>query len=376
MNPSLDAVLEPDVLAAAAGDTQAFARLVDRTRSTVCSISLAIVRDIHASEDVAQDVYLAAWSGMKKLRNPKSFLPWIRQTTRNRAKTWLRDRGRQRLSDRDADSLLVRVADSRHRLDEGLMEDEKLQALVASIDDLPSQSREVVTLFYREGRSVRQVADLLELREAAVKKRLSRARQVLRSNVMERLGEALAQSGPKAAFTATVLGVLTTGATPAAAATSAAAVSGAGGAKTAIKLGAWVGGAGLGAVAGLFALLFGMRYAFRDARDSRETAQLTVYATVGTVLILLTCIAFTFPWETWVGPTAVYVMFISALGIMNFSVLPRIIKFRLQAELTEDPSAAGRHREQWRMARFGFCIGAISGGAGLAGGLYRSGLLP
>ena len=85
-----DLALVPAVTAAQGGDRDAFARLVDATRSVVSSIALAILRDEESSRDVAQDVYLAAWRGLPTLHNPASFLPWLRQLTRNRAHHVLR----------------------------------------------------------------------------------------------------------------------------------------------------------------------------------------------------------------------------------------------------------------------------------------------
>lgn len=58
----MDTTLESDVLRAGNGDEAAFARLVERTANTVCSIALAIVRNVEASEDIAQEAFLAAWS--------------------------------------------------------------------------------------------------------------------------------------------------------------------------------------------------------------------------------------------------------------------------------------------------------------------------
>lgn len=69
------ATLEFQVRAAARGDQETFAYLVDATRTLVGSIALAILRDVEASHDVAQDVFLSAWRDLGKLRNPASFLP-------------------------------------------------------------------------------------------------------------------------------------------------------------------------------------------------------------------------------------------------------------------------------------------------------------
>ncbi|HEX6630291.1 MAG TPA: sigma factor, partial [Gemmatimonadaceae bacterium] len=60
--------LEPLVVAARGGDRAAFARLVDATSGVVCAIALAVLGDPAESEDVAQDVYLAAWRGLSTLR--------------------------------------------------------------------------------------------------------------------------------------------------------------------------------------------------------------------------------------------------------------------------------------------------------------------
>jgi len=83
-----------DVTLAQGGDSAAFTRLVDATRGVVGAITLAIVRDPQASQDVAQEVFLEAWATMRTLRNPESFLPWIRQVSRNLAHEHLRKSGR------------------------------------------------------------------------------------------------------------------------------------------------------------------------------------------------------------------------------------------------------------------------------------------
>ena len=95
--------LQDDVIAAASGDQVAFGRLVETTRTVVTSITLAILRDSEASADVAQDVFISAWTGLSRLKDPTSFLPWIRQLARNRAHHALRSRIRlgRRITNRE-----------------------------------------------------------------------------------------------------------------------------------------------------------------------------------------------------------------------------------------------------------------------------------
>ncbi|MGA7614408.1 MAG: sigma-70 family RNA polymerase sigma factor, partial [Thermoanaerobaculia bacterium] len=205
---ALDQALEEEVRAAAKGDSDAFGRIVSASSRMVCSIALAIVRDLHASEDVAQEVYAMAWRDVGKLRNPQSFLPWLRQMTRNRAHSYLRDQVSRHapLSDEAAEG----HPDPRAGAEVRLIRKEEMRLLDEVIDSLPDDAREVVTLYYREGESIRQVAALLGLREDAVRQRLSRARALIREEVLRKSGRVLAKTATGAAFTTVVLAALTT----------------------------------------------------------------------------------------------------------------------------------------------------------------------
>ena len=86
----LESLVDTHYPAAVRGDREAYGRIVAGCQTTVTSIALAIVRDVHASEDIAQEAFLSAWQNLRKLNNPASFLPWLRQITRNLARDHLR----------------------------------------------------------------------------------------------------------------------------------------------------------------------------------------------------------------------------------------------------------------------------------------------
>ena len=79
------AAIDRDFRAARDGDRAAFARLVTETLRLVASIALAASTDVHESEDIAQEVFLFAWLRLREMKGPASFLPWLREVTRNRA---------------------------------------------------------------------------------------------------------------------------------------------------------------------------------------------------------------------------------------------------------------------------------------------------
>jgi RNA polymerase sigma factor (sigma-70 family) len=204
-----DTAIAEDVAASANGSVDAYKRLVDRSRNLVCSIALAAVRDVAESEEIAQEVYLAAWNGLRGLRNPNSFLPWLRQLTRNECVDHLKRRGRARLiRGEEAEALLAAAVDGAPSAEQTVAQREQLRALSKALDELPDDSRETVVLFYREGHSVEQVASLLGLTPESVKQRLSRARARLHQSVLEHIGEAAAESAPGAAFSLAVVSAL------------------------------------------------------------------------------------------------------------------------------------------------------------------------
>jgi len=237
--------LHADVTRAARGDRQAFARLVTATSGLVTAITAVEARDLEASRDAAQEAYLHAWRDLPSLRNPQSFLPWLRELARRRARE-ARPRPGAPITGAPAAEALAAAADAAPGATERLLQAEERRVLEQALDALPDEARETVVLYYREGRSAAQVARLLGLSEDAVWQRLSRARAALREDLLARAGDLFERTAPGAAFTAAVLAVIGTAAPVAAAAATASGVA----AKTAA-------GAAGGAVLGTAAVVGG-----------------------------------------------------------------------------------------------------------------------
>lgn len=376
----LRALLHAELPRAAAGDPGAYAAIVRASQSTVASIALAITRDPASSEDIAQDAFLRAWQGLGALRNPDSFLPWLRQITRNLARDHLRAR---RLRDPppglDVDAVLAAAADPDPGPCGRAGEDEEAEVAAQVLDALPEESREVLLLFYREGQSSRQVAHLLGLSDAAVRKRLQRAREAVRAGLLERLGSFARATAPGAAFTAAVSGALTL-ATPGVA--SAASMAGASAAATAGQSGlklalAAFGPAALGLFGGLLGTWIGYRRALRDALDAEERLAVTRAC----VWIGATSVVFALAFPTvmlllrgWLPLALLATAFFGVLVWQSGVVLGRVRARRHAVLLARgDATALTQVQRERRMARLGLWLGVVLGIAGLVAGIVLSG---
>src|SRR5437763_376919 len=89
-----------------------------------------------------------------------------------------------------------------------------------SLAKLPETYRLPLILFYRDGQSVRAVAEALGISEDAVKQRLARGREMLRDRMAGLVESVLTRTGPTAIFTMAIAAAIGALAAPAAVAGS------------------------------------------------------------------------------------------------------------------------------------------------------------
>ncbi len=311
-------VLETDVSLAMTGDAEAFRRVVEECATTVCSIAFAIVRDVSESEDIAQDVFLSTWQNLSRLRNPRSFLPWLRQITRNRARSSIRAR-KGHTSDHE---ILASIADSRPSAADSLISEEERNLLSRILDEIPDPSREVLLLYYREESSTAHVAQLLGMSEQGVRQRLSRARAQVREELLQKFGRAARQTAPGVALVAGVTAMMTAPAATAAVISSSSPVAG----KTLLAAKA----AGLGALLGAFGIFMSFQH-IGPPHDDQEDRDLRRLGRDAMLIVLGMCILIPVVFHAphrrlWTS--LVYFSYVLGMFCLYHFRLPRILERR------------------------------------------------
>ena len=193
--------------AAQRGEKKAFVEIVARHQAMVCGIAFGILTDFAASEDAAQDAFLTAWRKIHHLREPELLRAWLGQIARTAALGY-----RRRLHGEVVTDNFAEEADPAPQPDEAAADGDEAALVRDSLTKLPEQFRVPLVLFYREGQSVRSVAEALDLSEDAVKQRLARGREMLRERVTGMIESVLTRTRPTAVFTmliAAAIGALT-----------------------------------------------------------------------------------------------------------------------------------------------------------------------
>lgn len=133
--------LEALISQARGGDVRAFVELTRRFQQAAYGSALTLVRDFQVAEDVVQEAFLAAWSGLPSLAEFAAFPGWLRGIVRHQAIRVLRRRLPDGVPLTDAEAVPSEAPGADHVVQ---YRDEAANAL-AAIVELPHALREVAT---------------------------------------------------------------------------------------------------------------------------------------------------------------------------------------------------------------------------------------
>lgn len=152
-----------------------FSQIIDRHSRKLFALLFRLTGDYHAAQDLAQDVWLAAYRDYAKFQGRSDVYTWLYRIAVNRFKRYYRSRRLK--SWLGLDQVPEEAASA--AMPEGLESDQRSRTVARAVAGLPPDFRAAVTLFYFEERDCRQIAEMLGCSEGTVKSRLWRGRQLL-----------------------------------------------------------------------------------------------------------------------------------------------------------------------------------------------------
>lgn len=195
-----------------AGDRSAFRQIVERYQAMVCALGFSACGDVGRSEDLAQEVFLAAWKQLPGLREPEKLRGWLAGIARNLIHNFFRHQ--QRTPTARAESLSAETpAEGKGPREQAVSTDEAA-LMWQALEGISQNYREPMVLFYREHQSVTAVAAALEISEDTVRQRLVRGRALLTERMAKLVEETLERSAPTPAFAGAVMVALPFGVAP------------------------------------------------------------------------------------------------------------------------------------------------------------------
>jgi RNA polymerase sigma-70 factor (ECF subfamily) len=165
------------------GRREAFSELVLRHQRMVFSVARAMLGDVHAAEDMAQEAFLHAYGALPSYRAQGKFPAWLRLIVTRLCLNYRRDRRREVAWD-DLAGHPAALADGP---ESRLAEWERRGVVQGAIDALPPDYRDVIVLRFMEELSYEEIARHLGVPVSTVETRLHRAKKQLRQLLRETL---------------------------------------------------------------------------------------------------------------------------------------------------------------------------------------------
>ena len=174
---------------AKAGNEEALTELYRGSYNQAYNTVRFLVKDEDAAQDILQDSYIKAFASLNQLEEAGSFLPWLKQIARNKALDHLKKRRDLSFTDltaEDADGEIEFEDEDRSVRPELVLDQAETTRLLNHIlDTLPPEQRAVISLYYYDGLSVKEIAGALGIPEATVKSRLQYGRKKIKAEVEE-----------------------------------------------------------------------------------------------------------------------------------------------------------------------------------------------
>ena len=159
-----------------------FTEMVASHAPALLALATRLSRTRADAEDLVQETFLKAWRALGSYRPSSRGRAWLLRILLNTA----RDRGRRR---KVAEAARIFRPEPAGDPVEGLARREQLDRVLDVVHALPRRQREALLLRARGGLSHREIAEVMGIREGAVKSHLVQARRALARKLPREVSE-------------------------------------------------------------------------------------------------------------------------------------------------------------------------------------------
>ena len=154
---------------------QEFNKKYELYSQELMNISYGYTKSKDDSLDIIQNVFTKLVNNPKQFNNLNEEKYWLIRITINECKDFLRKKSKRPIINAD-------LVNSFSNYDS---ETENLHYIADVVKTLPEKYRVVIILFYWDSLSIKEIAKVLKVSEDAVKKRLERARKLIKQEMEE-----------------------------------------------------------------------------------------------------------------------------------------------------------------------------------------------
>ena len=159
------------------GNEQAFEKIYQLYSSRLYGNLLKLVKSEAEAQEILQDVFLKIWENRQRIDIEKSFRSYLFKIAENKVVDFFRKAAR----DKKRESRLILLATIEYLPVEDLLQsDERSVILQKAIDSLPPQRQQVFRLCKLEGKTYKEVSELLGISVSTISDHIVKATKSVR----------------------------------------------------------------------------------------------------------------------------------------------------------------------------------------------------
>jgi len=167
-------------------DLNAYSVLVDRHKDMVYSIAVKILKNEEDAEELAQDVFVKAYQSLKFFKRESKFSTWLYRIVYNSAISKTRKK-QYKTADLDYSIVENYSADEIKEDVERLSDEEQKKIVNTILEKLNPEESILITLFYFDEKTTKDISIITGLSQSNVKVRLHRLRKRLLIEVQSQI---------------------------------------------------------------------------------------------------------------------------------------------------------------------------------------------
>lgn len=171
-----------------AGDQHALRWFFELYYTACCRVAYGVIGDEDQAQDVAQEVFIEIWRKREALQIDRSFGPYLRTATRNRALNRLRG---QKTMSTETEGLVLTAPRQAPTGEQKLNAEDLQSALEEALELLPERCRLVFTLSRYDQLSYKEIAAAMEISIKTVENQMGKALKLLRNELSSFLSASL-----------------------------------------------------------------------------------------------------------------------------------------------------------------------------------------
>jgi|Deesub1362A_J573_1020465.scaffolds.fasta_scaffold01236_3 RNA polymerase sigma-70 factor (ECF subfamily) len=160
------------------GHVHSFGELVERYQRPLFNLMLRMTKSRESSAELTQETFIRAYESLERFKPGRPFFPWLYSIGLNLARDYIRSNRSKNAMEGELKNDISSF--SCEETQEGFNRRLDLEKVMKAMDVLPIHYRESLIMYYKEGFTMKEIADVLNISVSGAKMRVKRGLAMLR----------------------------------------------------------------------------------------------------------------------------------------------------------------------------------------------------